>query len=103
MKTIKEILDLPPTKYTGSKQTFDMVASQIESRFGKAARKRYDPKMNTRTFVQWVHLGYKIKKGERPLESITFIEKKNASGEVISKFPRKIYLWFISQVERVNI
>jgi hypothetical protein len=40
IKTVQEIIDLPPTKYTGSEKTYKAIADLIEKRFGKKARKR---------------------------------------------------------------
>lgn len=101
MKTIREVLEASPTPYSGSVNTFNMVADQIEKRFGPKARKEYDARTNCRTFASWSHLGYRVKAKERALQSITYVEKKDSDGKIIEKFPRKISLFFISQVEKV--
>jgi hypothetical protein len=102
IKTVQEIIDLPPTKYTGSEKTYMAIADLIEKRFGKKARKRYNPLTNCRSYVQWAALGYKVKEGERALQSITFIEKRDPAGNLIARYPRTVSLFFIDQVERVN-
>jgi len=101
--SVKDIIDLPPTKYSGSEKTYKAVADLIEQRFGKKARKRYNPLTNCRSYVQWAALGYKVKEGERALHSITFIEKRNAAGSLIARYPRTVSLFFIDQVEKVNV
>lgn len=101
MQTIKEIVNAPPTTYTGSTHTFNLVADQIEKRFGPEARKTYRAESNCRTFTSWLQLGYRVKKKEKSLQSVTYIEKKDVAGNVIKKFPRKVHLFFISQVERI--
>jgi len=101
MKSINEVLEDSPTPYSGSVNTFNMVADQIEKRFGPKARKAYRAETNCRTFASWSHLGFRVKPKERALQSITYVEKKDEAGNVIEKFPRKISLFFVSQVEKV--
>ena len=100
--SVKDIIDLPPTKYSGSEKTYKAVAEQIEKRFGKEARKRYNAHTNCRSYVQWASLGYKVKEGERALQSITFIEKRGPAGNLIARYPRILSLFFIDQVEKIN-
>ncbi len=100
--SVKDIIDLPPTKYSGSEKTYKAVAELIEQRFGKKARKRYNPLLNCRTYSGWLALNYKVKEGECALQSITFIEKRNAAGALIARYPRTVSLFFIDQVERIN-
>lgn len=101
MKTIKEVLEASPTPYSGSTNTFNMVADQIERRFGSKARKEYDARTNCRTFASWLQLGYRVKAKEKALQSITYVEKKDEAGNVTEKYPRKVSLFFISQVQKV--
>ena len=100
MKSISEVLEASPTPYRGSVNTFNMVADQIEKRFGSKAKKEYRAETNCRTYASWAHLGFRPKPKERALQSITYIEKKDAAGNVVETYPRKISLFFISQVEK---
>jgi len=100
MKSIDELV-ASPTPYSGSEHTFAMVADQIEKRFGLKARKEYDARANCRTFAAWLKLNYRVKPHERSLRSITYIEKKDATGNVIKTYPRVVHLFFISQVEKI--
>lgn len=102
IKTVQEILDLPPTKYTGSEKTKERIKEQIVKRFGKKAGERYNPTLNCRTYAQWLSLGYKVKEGETALQSITFIEKRNGAGLVTERYPRVVNLFYILQVERIH-
>ncbi|MSU45001.1 hypothetical protein EXS45_02365 [Candidatus Nomurabacteria bacterium] len=104
MQSVKEILENGPavSPYTGSTTTYDMVAEQIKKRWGDKEVKNYDPYSNARTFAQWVRLGYRVKKGERSLKSITFISKKDAKGNIIKRYPRKINLFYYRSMEPVN-
>jgi len=95
MKSIKEIMSGPSVSgYTGSETTRDMVASEIERRWGKAEMKKYDPERNTcLTFRKWLSLGFVPRKGEKCIRSVTFVEKKDAQGNVIKKIPRPVFLF----------
>ena len=78
-----------------------MVADQIEKRFGPKARKEYDARSNCRSFASWAHLGFRVKPKERALQSVTYVEKRDADGNVVERYPRKISLYFVNQVEKV--
>lgn len=101
MKSINEVLEASPTNYRGSLNTATLVGDQILKRFGPKARKEYRAETNCRTYASWAHLGFRVKAKERALQSITYVEKKDADGKIIEKFPRKISLFFINQVEKV--
>jgi hypothetical protein len=102
MQSIQEILEDSPTPYTGSSKTFEMVAEQIEARWGKKEVKNFDPETNTRTFASWLKLGYRVKKGEKALKSVTYIEKKDAEGKVVQKYPRTVNLFYFRSVEPIK-
>ncbi|OGG53824.1 hypothetical protein A2851_01370 [Candidatus Kaiserbacteria bacterium RIFCSPHIGHO2_01_FULL_53_29] len=86
--------------YTGSATTRDMVATEIERRWGKAEVKKYDPEQNTcLTFAKWLSLNFVVKKGEKAIKSVTFVEQKDAKGNVIKKIPRPVFLFYVKQIE----
>ena len=99
VKTIKTILDESP--YKGSLKTKEMVASQIEERFCAQAVKEYDPYQNCFTFREWLRRGYKVKKGERALRSVTYVEKRDPMGNVIKKYPKTVCLFYVLQVNPI--
>ena len=101
MQSIKEVLEASPTNYRGSPATAAQVAEQIEERYGPKAREEYDARTNCRSYASWLQLGYRVKPKERALQSITYVEKRDAAGNVIETYPRKISLFFINQVEKV--
>lgn len=103
MQSIKEILEGPKiSNYQDSPKTREMVASQIEKIWGKSEVKNYDPYKSALTFVSWLHLGYRPKKGSKALKSIVIIEKKNAAGEIISRYPKTINLFYYRSVEPIG-
>lgn len=100
--SIKEILTGPVSSYTGSETTRSMIEEQIKERWGKSELKNYDPLHTARTFHSWLSLGYKVKKGEKALKSITFIEQKDKDGNVINKVKRPCSLFYYKQVEKIE-
>ncbi len=82
--------------------TRQKVEAQILERFGEEAATVYDPLINCFPFRLWLKKGFVVKKGEKALKSITFIEKKDAQGNVIGKYPKKVFLFFKSQVEPIK-
>ena len=79
-----------------------MIEQQIEQRWGKKEIKNYDPFHSARTFNSWVKLGFRVKKGEKALRSVTVIEKKDENGEIISKVVRPCYVFYYLQVQRIG-
>lgn len=87
------------SNWKGSMTTRQKVEAQILERYGAEAATSYDPLRNCLPFRLWLKKGFVVKKGEKALKSITFIEKKDAQGNVIGKYPKKVFLFFKSQVE----
>ena len=89
------------SNYSGSEKTYEFVAKQISERYGKKEVKNYDPYSNCMIFKQWLENGYKVKKGEKSLKSITVIEETDEKGKVIRKHLRTIHLFYQLQVEKI--
>lgn len=89
------------SNYQGSKKTYEMVSEQIKERFGAKEQKKYDPYTNCLTYKQWQVLGFRVKRGEISLKSITILEKKDKEGNVIGKYPRTVHLFYRTQVEKL--
>jgi len=90
------------TSYKGSESTRKKVAEQIAKKYGDEEAKNYNPELNVRTYRSWLEEGFKVKKGEKAIRSVTFIEVKNKSGEVIKKYPKTVNLFYIKQVEKIT-
>lgn len=103
MKSIKEILedDSIISSYQGSEKTRELVKDQVCKIWGKDEAKLFSP-YKTFTFASWLRLGYRPKKGSKALKSITYIERKDAEGHVISKYPRAINLFYYKSVEPIK-
>lgn len=87
------------SNYTGSTTTYDMVAAEIEKRWGSDEIERYDAERNCLPFSKWLQLGYCVRKNERAIRSVTFIEKKDAEGKVVKKYRRIVCLFYYLQVK----
>lgn len=90
------------SNWTGSLNTFELVRKQIANRWGDEEANNYDPKRNCMTFSQWQQNGYVVKKGEKAIQSFIVIEKKDKDGTVLSKYWKKINLFYICQVKKTK-
>ena len=99
---MQQALKGPVSPYTGSEATYDMVKQQIAERWGAAEAEQYDPYMNCLTFRQWLARGYRVRKGEKSLRSITFVEKKDEDGNVEKKYKKTVCLFYYKQVEKIE-
>jgi hypothetical protein len=100
MKTIKEATILSP--YKGSQKTYEDVRGQIEERFGPEIAKSYDPYKDCLPYGTWLLHGFKVKRGEKALKSITFVEVKDEQDTVIRKVKRTVNLFHKRQVEKIS-
>ena len=89
------------SSYTGSEETKRIVSDQIKSRWGETELKNMDCYHNIRTFASWVKLGFKVRKGEKALRSITYVEKKDPEGN-ITKYRHPVFLFYYRQVEQIK-
>ena len=91
--------------WRGSINTADAVRKEIAKRYGEDEAAKYNPLANCFTFKTWKAKGYFVKKGEKAIRSVTFIEEKDPNAkegeqsEVI-KYPKTVYLFYIKQVEK---
>src|SRR5438874_13347561 len=91
--------------WKGSIQTADHVRKEIARRYGEEEAKNYDPQVNCFTLPTWNKLGFKIRKGEKAIRSMTLVEvpeEEATEGEQTEKrtYPKTVYLFYIKQVEK---
>jgi len=99
MQSIKEALVSP---YRGSEQTCEMVKEQIRERWGNEVAEDFDPHTDAMPLVSWMSYGYRVRKGEKALKSITYVEVKDAKGDVVRKIRRVVNLFHHNQVLKVT-
>ena len=97
-----------PAHWKGSQKTADAVRAEIARRYGAEEAEKYDPDSNCFTLPTWNKLGYKVRKGEHAIRSMTLIEEKDQNAkkggegeqEEVQKYPKTVYLFYIKQVEK---
>ena len=92
--------------WKGSLTTASIVMSEIASRWGEKEAENYDPRKNCFTLPTWNKLGYRVKKGEKAIKSITFIKEFEDEDDDLSvegkTYPKNVYLFYIKQVEKMK-
>jgi hypothetical protein len=100
MKKTSQVLEPKiTTGYMGSKANYDDVKMQLEERFGKKVAANYNPATNCATFRIWAEAGFTVKKGEKALKSVTFIEKEDEETGEMKRIRRTVSLFHRCQVE----
>ena len=100
MKKIKEVLEPKiVTPYKGSEATFLDVKKQLEERYGSKVASAYKPTENCAPFSVWALAGFKVKRGEKALKSVTFVEAKDEVTGEVKKIKRTVNLFHRCQVE----
>jgi len=100
MKKVSEVLEPKiTTGYMGSKATYEDVKGQLLERFGPKVAKSYKPSENCATYRTWSEAGFTVKKGEKALKSVTFIEKEDEETGEMKRIRRTVNLFHRVQVE----
>jgi hypothetical protein len=93
--------------WRGSERTADAVREEIARRWGDAEAAQYNPLTNCFTIQTWNKLGYRVKKGEKAIWSITYVEAADPAVEDDDdeetdtvKYPKTVYLFYRTQVEK---
>jgi len=89
------------TNFRGSEESYNSVKKQILERFGPELAAQYNPYTNCMTYNQWRINNCQVKEKERGFVSTVIVEKKDKNGQV-SKYPKKIVLFFENQVSKLN-
>jgi len=90
--------------WRGSEKTADAVREEIANRWGAEEAEQYDPMKNCFTLQTCNILGYKVKKGEKAIRSMTLVEVKDETEEgeeaEVHTYPKTVYLFYIKQVKK---
>ena len=95
--------------WRGSEKTADAVRQEIARRWGDAEAEKYDPLTNCFTIHTWNQLGYRVKKGEKAIRSLTYVEGKDQTEDAaaaddeepaVRTYPKTVYLFYRTQVEK---
>jgi hypothetical protein len=95
--------------WRGSEKTADAVRQEIARRWGDAEAEKYDPLTNCFTIQTWNKLGYRVKKGEKAIRSITYVEGTGQTETIredeedepdVRKYRKTVYLFYRTQVEK---
>ena len=100
---MESIAETMASNWTGSQRTAEIVRQQILERFGPEAAEQYDPASgNTLTYREALKRGYRVRRGEKSLKSLTFIEAYESNGQK-KKIPKTCHLFFLPlQCDRIN-
>ena len=88
--------------YRGSQENYRRVAAQIADRWGDGEVANYNPYTNCLTFRQWIKAGYKVNRGENAIKSTTIVEKTDDEGNVLTRYPKVVNLFYQKQVSKIN-
>ena len=87
--------------WRGSAVTAENVRQQVRERWGETEAERFDPLTHAMPFVTWASFGFKVRKGEKALKSITFIDTDEVGADGgRKKIRRVVNLFHVNQVEK---
>jgi len=77
-----------------------MVFDQIAERWGMDMARRFDPARNCRTYQDWLDCGFRVRRGEKALKSVTYIPVEK-DGAVTDVYRKTVNLFYFNQLERI--
>jgi hypothetical protein len=93
--------------WRGSAKTADAVREEIARHWGEEEAKQYDPLTNCFTIQTWNKLGFRVKKGEKAIRSITYVAATDQAADSdeyeeaeVRTYPKTVYLFYRTQVEK---
>jgi N-terminal domain of anti-restriction factor ArdC len=95
--------------WRGSEKTADAVREEIARRWGDDEAAKYDPMVNCFTIGTWNQLGYRVKKGEKAIRSVTYVEGTDQAEDddadedeeqEMRTYRKTVYLFYRIQVEK---
>jgi hypothetical protein len=96
MNSIKEIV----SPYKGSEATYEAVKEQLREKYGDEVAEEFDPHTDCMPYSSWLVFGYRVKKGEKALKSVTFVEVRDENDKVTKKIRRVVNLFHKRQVQQ---
>ena len=97
-----KVTDIIKSPWRGSEKTYEMVQEQLREKYGDEVADDFDATKDAMPFVSWLSYGFRVRKGEKALRSITYVEVKNDKGEIERKIKRNVFLFHRKQVEKVT-
>ena len=98
MQTIEKTIRSP---YRGSPETYERIKSQLKEKYGVKCANKFDPYTDVMPYSSWLFYGLKVKKHERALKSITYLEVKDEKTGEVKKIRRTVNLFHRNQVEKI--
>jgi hypothetical protein len=94
--------------WRGSTKTADAVREEIARRWGDNEAAKYNPLTNCFTIQTWNALGYRVKKGEKAIRSVTYVEgidqadnaAEDEDEQDVRTYRKTVYLFYRTQVEK---
>lgn len=103
MKQVKDVIEMPlMSPYRGSEKTFEMVKQQVAERWGHKVADSFNAQTDAMPFSWWLKYGYAVKKNEKALHSVTFIESEDPKTGEVKTVRKTCFLFHRKQVEKVK-
>ena len=102
MKSIGEVMeDTLVSPWRGSPETENNVREQVRARYGDVVADSFSAATDAMPLLSWAAYGFRVRKNEKALKSISYVEVKNDKGEVERKIRRVVNLFHRRQVEKL--
>ena len=100
MTTIKSVREVITSPWKGSSATAELVREQLRAKYNDEVADSFDASKDAMPFASWLAYGYRVRKGEKALKSVTYVEIEDDDMSE-KKIRRSVNLFHKCQVEKV--
>lgn len=101
MSTIKSVGEIIKSPWRGSEKTAELVREQIRAKYNDEVADKFDASTDAMPFASWLSYGYRVKKGEKSMKSITYVDVLDDKGEVERTIKRNCNIFHRLQVQKI--
>ena len=101
MTTIKSVREIITSPWKGSSATAELVREQLRSKYNDEIADSFDASKDAMPFASWLSYGYRVRKGEKALKSVTYVDVEDEDGMSEKKIRRNVNLFHKCQVEKI--
>ena len=101
MTTIKSVQEIIKSPWRGSEKTAELIREQLRARYNDEIADSFDASKDAMPFASWLSYGYRVRKGEKALKSVTYVDIEDDDGMSEKKIRRNVNLFHKCQVEKV--
>lgn len=98
MTTVSSVQEIIKSPWKGSPVTAELLREQLRAKYNDEVADSFDASKDAMPFASWLSYGYRVRKGEKALKSVTYVDVEDDDGKIDKKIRRNVNLFHKCQV-----